>query len=341
MWTGFYAGLNAGYNFGTNSNVNTISDGSEAIMFGGVRHGLPAPFFNTYNVAIPSGAGLALSGSQTHVQDGFIGGGQIGYNYQWGSNFVIGIEADIQGSGIRGRSQTGGAGAGGAAVSPAFLVDFPPIPAFNGIPGLNVLNTANSIGSTTVNAGVDWLGTVRGRLGYLWTPTMLIYATGGLTYGGVYANVNQWANTSLNTSLLLSPPLHPNAAVGIGTNNTFVGGGSKSQTLVGWNVGGGLEWMFMPNWSLKAEAIYWNMGNMDVGTSSFAAAPVDISGLGGLLAAHGGGIAGVIAPATAISAFNPMSTVGVTRFNYQGVIARAGVNYHFNWGGAAPIVAKY
>jgi hypothetical protein len=32
---------------------------------------------------------------------------------------------------------------------------------------------------------------------------------------------------------------------------------------------------------------------------------------------------------------------GATRVNYQGVIARMGVNYHFNFGGSAPIVAKY
>jgi len=26
---------------------------------------------------------------------------------------------------------------------------------------------------------------------------------------------------------------------------------------------------------------------------------------------------------------------------YDGVLARAGVNYHFDWGAAAPVLAKY
>ena len=56
---------------------------------------------------------------------------------------------------------------------------------------------------TSVNAGVDWLGTVRGRVGYLFTPTMLVYATGGLTYGGVYANVNNYAVASSSQQLTL------------------------------------------------------------------------------------------------------------------------------------------
>ena len=49
-------------------------------------------------------------------------------------------------------------------------------------------------GSTAVAAiaaskSLDYLGTVRGRLGYLFTPTLLVYATGGLAYGGVNSSV--------------------------------------------------------------------------------------------------------------------------------------------------------
>ena len=54
---------------------------------------------------------------------------------------------------------------------------------------------------------------------------------------------------------------------GIASTTPSLAAATSRQTLVGWNVGGGLEWMFMPNWSLKAEAIYWNMGNMTVPTA--------------------------------------------------------------------------
>jgi outer membrane immunogenic protein len=327
MWTGFYAGLNAGYGFGTNSNVQALALGQDATvstLYRGVVDSQPiylpaADAAATYYPSLPTGAGLAQSGSFANTQSGFIGGGQVGYNYQWGANFVVGLEADMQGTGIRGRSH--GVGVGGASTTnPLLCFDG------EGCSG-NITHNATSIGSTTVNAGVDWIGTVRGRLGYLFTPTMLVYATGGLTYGGVYANVQNYAVTSLSAQVsndVKIPALDAfPMGLGGGTNHTFYGGGSRSQTLVGWNVGGGLEWMFMPNWSLKAEGIYWNMGNMNVPTASFAAAPVSVNW------------------SSPLSANNPLATVGNVRVNYQGVIARMGINYHFNWGGSAPVVAQY
>jgi outer membrane immunogenic protein len=326
MWTGFYAGMNAGYNFGVNNNIQSATLAQDAVGLGGLNLFPPAGGLGgIYTVSVPTGLDLAQSGSFSNSQNGFVGGGQIGYNYQWGSNFVIGIEADIQGSGIRGRSQTVGLG-GASTTSPALILGGVPIG-----PGANFFqNSTSTIGQTTVNAGVDWMGTVRGRLGYLVTPTMLVYGTGGFTYGGVYANVNQWGTTNLTTQLtVVGFPLPA-----VGTNATSVGGGSRSDVLVGWNAGGGIEWMFAPNWSLKAEGIYWSMGNLAVPTSSFSSAP--ITGVAGLIPPIA-----PIAPLANLSAFNGLSNVGATRVNYQGVIARMGVNYHFNWGSSAPVLAKY
>jgi outer membrane immunogenic protein len=331
IWTGFYAGLNAGYGFGTNGNVQSAVWGQDATVYNGFGKSAPwgnpvgpagnlhyhpnVNLLNEINNSFPTGAGLSQSGSFSNTQNGFIGGGQIGYNFQWGPNFVIGLEADIQGTGIRGGAH-GGAGAVNSSSFDGYNCRF-----FNNGNRATCSqgawsNAANSIGGTTVNAGVDWLGTVRGRIGYLWYPTMLVYATGGLTYGGVYANVRHAGITQLDNSFTTAAGFRNENVIAPSLNYTFIGGGNKSQTLVGWNVGGGLEWMFMPNWSLKAEAIYWNMGNMNVPTVSFATAPVsnalDSAGL---------------------------STFGATRVNYQGVIARAGVNYHFNWFG--PAAAKY
>jgi outer membrane immunogenic protein len=339
MWTGFYAGLNAGYGFGTNSNIQAYSlDGNEnwGLPINGVNdreligdyqysspHYSDAPFF------APSGVGSALSSVFSHTQSGFIGGGQIGYNFQWGSSFVVGLEADMQGTGIRGTSR--GLGIGGAQYSSSASRTFSGEP---WIPGTDTWTGnvgTNSVGGTTVNAGVDWLGTVRARLGYLWTPTLLTYATGGLTYGGVYANAHtsavnnaysvqnfSLASTDENASFIRPADGMVNSDA---LTQTFVGGGQRSSTLVGWNAGGGLEWMFMPNWSLKAEAIYWNMGNMSVPTYTIAAPSVSSSD----------GTIGSV----------PSVAFGNVRVNYQGVIARAGINYHFNWGAAAPVVAAY
>ena len=144
---------------------------------------------------------------------------------------------------------------------------------------------------------------MRGRIGYLWTPTLLVYGTGGFAYGGVYANVAQAAYENVSVAGTYAQ------------TNTWVGGGRQNQLLTGWTAGGGAEWMFMPNWSLKAEALYWDLGRMNVQTATF----------------------GVSGNATTVA-----NTLGWGRssVSYQGVQAKVGVNYHFNWG-AAPVVAAY
>ncbi len=270
LWTGFYAGLNAGYNFGTNGSAGGLS--------------IAPVWASPAGAAIVPAAGpLAMSGfgnNGNNTQSGFIGGGQVGYNYQYGSNILLGVEADIQGAGIRGASYSAGA----AATSGG---------------GRQPINN-NAVGSTGIQAGVDWLGTVRGRVGYLWTPTLLVYGTGGFAYGNAYANVVQSAIEQVNSGA---------------SQAVWIGGGRQNQLLTGWTAGGGAEWMFMPNWSLKAEAMYWDLGRMNVNTAAFG-----------------------ISPTTAEITNNLAS--GRTNVSYQGVMARAGVNYHFNWG-AAPVVAKY
>jgi len=114
-WTGFYLGANAGLSAGTFNTTDRIG---------------------TYG-----------TGDQTTAASkGFSGGGQLGYNYQLpGSNVVVGIEADFQGSTLQGTydsTQAGGA--------------------------------ASQDGSK-----VDWWGTARGRIGYAF-GNVLPYATGGL-----------------------------------------------------------------------------------------------------------------------------------------------------------------
>jgi len=285
MWTGFYAGLNAGYNFGTNFNVYSQNASGPWIGQTGFVPGQDVPVFGP---VFQGTAPISMDAIASNTQSGFIGGGQIGYNYQYGSNFLLGIEADIQGAGIRGASLGVGASVGSIIAG-------------------NDANT-KTIGSTTVQGGVDWLGTVRGRVGYLWTPTLLVYGTGGFAYGGAYANVTQsaieqWAFT-----------------VGVGntfSQNSWFGGGRQNQLLTGWTAGGGMEWMFMPNWSLKAEALYWDLGRMNVQTASY-----------GLLGnREEDGIRNNIG-------------WGRTSVTFSGVQAKAGINYHFNWG-TAPVVASY
>jgi outer membrane immunogenic protein len=297
LWTGFYGGLNAGYSFGTNNSINAAATpiDPQTIYGSGMRPRAQQWSENGPGASLINSMAMAQTGVFQNTQSGFVGGGQIGYNYQYNS-FVFGLETDIQGAGIRGTSNGLGVGSASANLGP------------NG----HLQAVSNAVGSTTAFTGVDWLGTVRGRVGYLVTPTMLAYGTAGFTYGGAYAHIN---TAAVDNQSFTWNGLNGSHALG-GFNRTYIGGGSQNKILTGWNAGGGVEWMFMPNWSLKAEGIYWNLGNMSVQTASFAAPPIGGSCASGHAPQCQGGV-----------------TVGRATVNYQGVIARMGLNYHFNVGG--------
>jgi outer membrane immunogenic protein len=216
-WNGWYVGGNAGGIFADNDLTSVVSPTPDAAL--GVIPGVSAGLAALASVPVPLGH-----------KSGFIGGAQLGYNWQSGS-YLAGLEADIQG--------ISGTGSSGAVTTTAIVV------------GASVTSTQ------TASMSTDYLGTLRGRLGWLFTPTFLVYGTGGLAYGGVNAT------TSLSQ---------------VGTNG-FVGNGAAalSETRVGWTAGAGFEWMFAQNWSAKVEYLHYDLGTTNfpsVATSAFFATPI-------------------------------------------------------------------
>ena len=174
---------------------------------------------------ITNGAGTVLLTTPDRSNlDGVVGGGQIGYNWQM-QNWLWGLEADIQGTGEKGSRDFVCAAV--TCLPPAAL-------ALNPLTG-------------TLTQKIDWFGTVRGRIGALVTPTVLLYATGGLAYG----EVNSGA-----------------------TINTLTGF-STSSTNVGWTLGAGVEGVISGNWTAKLEYLYVDLGRV---SGSFA---TTITALGG------------------------------------------------------------
>jgi outer membrane immunogenic protein len=115
LWTGFYAGLNAGYNWGANSNIISQNGGYSDGPHAGFKW-LSAP--------------TSMNGVISNNQYGFMGGGQVGYNYQFGSKIVVGIETDIQGSTTRGSGQSIGLssqdfGGGGLSQFRSWIYQYP------------------------------------------------------------------------------------------------------------------------------------------------------------------------------------------------------------------------
>ncbi len=135
-WSGFYFGVNAGLGLGRS----------------------------------PTSIGIPRTGETASAnvgREGAIGGGQLGYNLQFGT-WVLGLETDIQAANMRDNRFCGD--------------ECTPI-------------TARA---DTVDQRLNWFGTTRGRIG-LATGPVLSYVTGGFAYGGVNTDVATSFGPNLST----------------------------------------------------------------------------------------------------------------------------------------------
>jgi outer membrane immunogenic protein len=190
-WTGFYFGGNAGYGWGNaDTNVDPLPPG-------------------LFTDAVP----ITLKPDPS----GFIGGGQIGFNWQWNKWLVLGIESDFQGTDIEGQARS----------SP-------------------IVNAAGVVVFTDsfeeAHERMQWFGSTRGRIGISPWCRVLLYATGGVAYGSVDYSAN------LNFGPTLPETTYPV---------------DFTETKVGWTVGGGFEYAIGHHWTVKAEYLYYDLGNAD------------------------------------------------------------------------------
>jgi outer membrane immunogenic protein len=253
-WTGWYGGINVGGTWSDDSiNVNTTPN---------VQCFESACILGT---AAAQGSTGVFSGRGA----GFIGGGQFGYNWQFNS-WVAGFEADIQGTRVKATGES------------TANIDLGPL-------GMPTFSLANDL---SVTKEIDYLGTVRGRLGWLAAPSLLVYGTGGLAYGGVKASTSVSQVQPSGFTAVGGVPINFGTSLGI------------SQTRTGWTAGGGFEWMFVPRWSVKVEYLYYDLGSVT----------------------YNGQEAIVFSPSLGAPVFtNNVQTM--TRFN--GNIVRGGVNWYF------------
>jgi outer membrane immunogenic protein len=232
------------------------------------------PYFETFGGApfFPA-VGPAEFGPLPSRSGGF-GGGQAGINWQWGM-FVAGAEFDAQ----------------AARLNSAVARTITPY-----------LGAGSAISIATTQR-IDYFGTARGRVGIAfggpggwgpggygggWGGSVLVYATGGFAYAGVrdgFVMTDTFGFTAAN----------------LGNNGR-----------VGFAAGGGIEWMFLPNWSIKGEYQY-----IELRQGPRAAAVETVGGLG---------------TAFAINRIDP---------RIQMHTARIGLNYHFTLAPPAPVVARY
>ncbi|ARN81897.1 outer membrane beta-barrel protein [Methylocystis bryophila] len=183
-WSGFYLGPNIGYGMGATTAYFTPLS--------------PDSILNNWALA-------SVPTSRAYPSVGFVGGGQMGYNYAIGQNALVGVETDIDYAHI------------GGSFGYSYLY---PI--------------------VTSAARTEWLGTTRLRLG--WTPgsgALLLYATGGLAYGGGFFN----------------------ASMIDGVHYVF---GANRSASVGWVAGAGAELAVAENVSLRAEYLFVDLGRRNL-----------------------------------------------------------------------------
>src|SRR5262249_787312 len=114
----------------------------------------PVPMYNWTGIYVGAHIGAAFGGDNGgvttdpllttgHRDAAFMGGGQIGADYQFAPNWVIGVEGQIS--------------------------------------AMSNSNRTFTNGFDTLRDKSDWLASVTGRLGYTWGPGM-IYAKGGVAF---------------------------------------------------------------------------------------------------------------------------------------------------------------
>jgi outer membrane immunogenic protein len=141
---------------------------------------------------------------------GAVGGIQAGYNWQLNPSVLFGLEGDWDAAGIRSSNS------------------FAPVLTAAGVPFVPTT-------TGTASRNVDWLASIRGRLGYTFNQTLL-YVTGGAAFSRIgYA-------ACLNCNLNGGPVSFP---------ATF------SSTKSGAVVGAGIEQAIAGNWSVRAEYLYY------------------------------------------------------------------------------------
>ncbi len=150
--------------------------------------------------------------------DGFTAGGQVGYNYQFGpgNGIVVGVEADTSYTDL---DKTGS----------------------------NLATVGNAVYTNRFHGGLDYLGTVRGRVGYAFQQFM-VYGTGGFAFGEVNRRATFFDGTG-----------------------AVAYSGRQSNMQTGYAYGGGVEYA-LPTGSflnffkssavtLKAEYIHYDLGS--------------------------------------------------------------------------------
>lgn len=239
-WTGFYVGAGVDLTSGVDKGDVAWSDPSSDI---GAILAVPpivghsgTPIFDDGTIDDLPGA---LSGRSLDID--------LGYNAEV-DDFLFGIETSLTSSvgSVEGNYTEGGNvtyTSVTTSVTPFSVVTTPTtffIPASTAT--ITTSLTGTWVSQIAGRASIDWLSTIKGRVGLAADKTLL-FATGGLAIGGVSGAAEGTFTVTSNAT------------------RTYHWSGSKSETRTGYVVGGGIEQALDNHWVLGASAEYFNLGD--------------------------------------------------------------------------------
>ena len=236
-WTGWYVGLNAGASLGdAETDIHDATTVTTTVVLTGTS---PAPG------TLLGGNTFGFGNHDQGQPNGFMGGGQIGYNWQFSPIWVGGVEADFQGALERDHFTRTDNFSGDVSASG-------PCDGAGSICGTGA--TAAGSRALDFHSQIDWFGTVRVRAGYVWgNGNVMSYLTGGLAYGEVKIN-----GTSIASGTVTGNPFP-----GFSVTESF----SQSHMNTGWVAGYGTEAVIdfwgLHNWTWKIEGLWMDLGSVD------------------------------------------------------------------------------
>lgn len=153
------------------------------------------------------------------LRNSFFAGGEAGYNWQLGNRTVFGVEGDYA------------------------KLDLATLQQARAKEGTFTTQNANALQAATMYE-LDWLSTVRGRLGYAFDGGLLLYGTAGLAIAQETATRSQFRATG-------------------DTTTTYAFNEQAKETRTGWTLGAGAEFAVNRSWSIKSEYSFTHFGDQD------------------------------------------------------------------------------
>jgi outer membrane immunogenic protein len=240
-WSGVYVGIEGGGGWGhqdsfnapfsLNPNAGEFSDAftgfsSESFFsdFAQLQHNLN---HNRRFADVPLG-GISTSG--------WLFGAFFGAQKQWG-NWVLGIEADVDGGEI----------SGSANGSTSFSCGFTNVCPGDSDATLKLKHTAS------LETKIDELASLRGKVGYAWSPNWMIYGTGG----AAFAHVKNTLTQSQSIDFTEFDGFFCGEFCFVTTENfaahfASAATDTANQTMLGWTIGAGIDykWQLDPGSAL-------------------------------------------------------------------------------------------